>query len=105
MTDSTISLGLIGAGIMGERMLRAALDQPATALRVSGIWDPSTDAMERIAAALPAVPRQPDAAALIRPREIVESVMGGSLVGRPGCGGRDRGDDAIPPSRWLAGQS
>ena len=71
MTDTPISLGLIGAGIMGERMLRAALDQPASALRVAGIWDPSTEAMERIAVALPAVPRRPDAAALIAASDCV----------------------------------
>ncbi|KRE03983.1 oxidoreductase [Bosea sp. Root670] len=71
MTANPISLGLIGAGIMGERMLRAALDQPASALRVSGIWDPSAEAMERIGAALPAVPQQPDAAALIAASDCV----------------------------------
>ena len=71
MTANSISLGLIGAGIMGERMLRAALDQPASALRVSGIWDPSAEAMERIGAALPAVAQQPDAAALIAASDCV----------------------------------
>lgn len=71
MSATPISLGLIGAGIMGERMLRAALDQPATALRVAGIWDPSTDAMARIGAALPSVAHQPDAAALIAASDCV----------------------------------
>ncbi|CAH1678958.1 Gfo/Idh/MocA family oxidoreductase [Hyphomicrobiales bacterium] len=71
MPQTPISFGLIGAGIMGERMLRAALDQPETALRVSGIWDPSAAAMERIGAVLPAVPRQPDAAALIATSDCV----------------------------------
>lgn len=71
MPQTSISFGLIGAGIMGERMLRAALDQPAAALQVSGIWDPSSAAMERIATALPAVPHQPDAAALIAASDCV----------------------------------
>ncbi|MFJ5370397.1 Gfo/Idh/MocA family protein [Bosea sp. CER48] len=71
MSQTPISFGLIGAGIMGERMLRAALDQTATALGVSGIWDPSAEAMERIGGALPAVPRQPDAAALIAASDCV----------------------------------
>lgn len=71
MSQTPISFGLIGAGIMGERMLRAALDQPATALSVSGIWDPSAEAMERIGTALPAVPRQPDTAALITASDCV----------------------------------
>ena len=71
MSATPISLGLIGAGIMGERMLRAALDQPATALWVSGIWDPSTDAMARIGAELPSVAHQSDAAALIAASDCV----------------------------------
>ncbi|MGX5733555.1 Gfo/Idh/MocA family protein [Bosea thiooxidans] len=71
MTDTSISFGLIGAGIMGERMLRAALAQPVEALRVAGIWDPSEEAMERIAAALPDVPRQADAASLIAASDCV----------------------------------
>lgn len=65
MTANPISFGLIGAGIMGERMLRAALAQPAEALVVSGIWDPSAAAMERIADTLPDVPHKSDAASLI----------------------------------------
>ena len=71
MSAPPIFLGLIGAGIMGERMLRAALDQPATALRVAGIWDPSTEAMARIVAALPVVQQQPDTAALIAASDCV----------------------------------
>lgn len=65
MTDTSISFGLIGAGIMGERMLRAALAHPAEALRVAGIWDPSDEAMGRIATALPEVRRLADAASLV----------------------------------------
>jgi len=65
MTATPLSFGLIGAGIMGERMLRAALAQPAAAHTVAGIWDPSATAMEPIGAALPAVPRKADAAAVI----------------------------------------
>lgn len=66
-----VTIGIIGAGIMGERLLRAILDQPAETMRVAGIWDPSTEAMLRIAAALPAVPRQPDALALIAASDCV----------------------------------
>lgn len=71
MPQTSITFGLIGAGIMGERMLRAALDQPAAALSVSGIWDPSAEAMARIGAALPEVPQLPDAAALIAASDCV----------------------------------
>ena len=35
-----LKLGIIGAGIMGQRMLRAALDQAADVVEVVGIWDP-----------------------------------------------------------------
>jgi predicted dehydrogenase len=52
-----IRLGILGAGIMGERLLRAALDQERPSVRVTGIWDPSEAAMARIGAALPIVPR------------------------------------------------
>jgi predicted dehydrogenase len=66
-----LSIGIIGAGIMGERLLRAILDQPPDRLRVAGIWDPSNEAMQRIETALPAVPRQRDAAALIASSDCV----------------------------------
>ena len=52
-----IRLGILGAGIMGERLLRAALDHAADSVQVTGIWDPSEAAMARIGATLPAVPR------------------------------------------------
>ena len=68
---SPLSIGIIGAGIMGERLLRAILDQSPEALRVAGIWDPSAQALARIAATLPAVPHQPDAAALIAASDCV----------------------------------
>ena len=51
-----ISLGIIGAGIMGERMLRAALDQAPDVVRVAAIWDPNPAALARIGAAAPHAP-------------------------------------------------
>ena len=48
-----ITLGVIGAGIMGERMLRAALEQASELVRVTGIWDPSAAALARIGALAP----------------------------------------------------
>lgn len=65
MADNRIALGIIGAGIMGERLLGAALSQGADTIRVAGIWDPSPDAMARIAAAFPDVPRPGDAASVV----------------------------------------
>ncbi len=50
-----LKLGIIGAGIMGERLARAALEQAADSVTLVGIWDPSSDSMARIGAALPAV--------------------------------------------------
>jgi predicted dehydrogenase len=65
MADNRIALGIIGAGIMGERLLGAALSQASDTIHVAGIWDPSPDAMARIAAAFPDVPRLSDAAAVV----------------------------------------
>ncbi len=48
-----IQLGIIGAGIMGERMLRAALDQAPDVAKVCGIWDPSPAALARIGTLAP----------------------------------------------------
>ena len=48
-----ITLGVIGAGIMGERMLRAALEQASELVRVTGIWDPSAEALARIGGLAP----------------------------------------------------
>jgi predicted dehydrogenase len=60
-----LSIGIIGAGIMGERLARAILDQPAGLVAVSGVWDPSAAALERVTTALPAIRALPDAASLI----------------------------------------
>jgi predicted dehydrogenase len=66
-----VSIGLIGAGIMGERMLRAILAQSPELVRAAGIWDPSSEAMARIAGELPQVPRLADAAAVIAASDCV----------------------------------
>ncbi|MCZ0734289.1 Gfo/Idh/MocA family protein [Phreatobacter sp. AB_2022a] len=67
----SVSIGIIGAGIMGERLLRAILDQPAELVTAAGIWDPSAAAMARMEAALPAVPRLADAAAVVAAADCV----------------------------------
>lgn len=59
-----VRLGIIGAGIMGERLLRAAIDA-GESVTLTGIWDPSEAATARIAAALPTVPRLSSADAVI----------------------------------------
>jgi predicted dehydrogenase len=48
-----VTIGIIGAGIMGERMLRAAQGHASDFVRVIGIWDPSAEALARIGALAP----------------------------------------------------
>lgn len=71
MSDSRFSIGIIGAGIMGERLLGAILQQTPDLLRVAGIWDPAPAALDRIAKAFPDVPHLADAAAVIAASDCV----------------------------------
>ncbi|KPF63339.1 oxidoreductase [Bosea sp. AAP35] len=71
MHDGTLSIGIIGAGIMGERLLSAILDQSPPLVNVSGIFDPAPSAMQRMAASFPQVPRLPDAASVIAASDCV----------------------------------
>ena len=71
MTNGSVAIGIIGAGIMGERLLGAILQQDRAMIHVSGIWDPSPDAMRRMEQTFPAVPRLPDAAAVIAASDCV----------------------------------
>ncbi len=66
-----IDLGIIGAGIMGERLARAALEQAGESVRLTGIWDPNPAAVARITAALPALPSSASAAELIAAADCV----------------------------------
>ena len=59
-----VKLGFVGYGIMGERLLRAALDHDPAVLVVTGVWDPSASAMGRLARDLPQVPRLTSAEAV-----------------------------------------
>lgn len=65
MNKNSVAIGVIGAGIMGERMLHAILAQDRDLLHACGIWDLSAAAMRRMADAFPDVPRLEDAAAVI----------------------------------------
>lgn len=67
----TIGLGIIGAGIMGERMLRAALEHAREAVHIPRIWDSSPDALARIDAALPGTTQAASAEAVIAASECV----------------------------------
>jgi predicted dehydrogenase len=55
-TSAPVRFGTIGFGIMGERLLRAALAHDPRALVVAGAWDPSAAAMARLGRELPQVP-------------------------------------------------
>ncbi len=66
-----INLGIIGAGIMGERLARAALEHARDSVRVSGIWDPNAAALARIATDLPEIAQAGSAEALIAAADCV----------------------------------
>lgn len=67
----SVGFGIIGAGIMGERMLRAARDHAGESVAVVGLWDPSEAARARLDAALPGLHWFADPAALIAASECV----------------------------------
>jgi predicted dehydrogenase len=69
--DNKISIGIIGAGIMGERLLTAIVQHAPQTLHVSGIWDPAPAAMERISQRFPQVRACADAAAVIAASDCV----------------------------------
>jgi len=48
-----LKLAVIGAGIMGERMLRAAREHAADLVEVTGVWDSAPEALRRVEQAVP----------------------------------------------------
>ena len=52
-----VRLGIVGYGIMGERLLRAAIAHDPEVIAIAGVWDPSSRAMDRLADAFPQAPR------------------------------------------------
>jgi predicted dehydrogenase len=71
MKNHCVAIGVIGAGIMGERLLNAIVQQDPGLLRACGIWDPATEAMQRMAKAFPQVPQMSDAAAIVAASDCV----------------------------------
>src|SRR5690242_3687126 len=65
MRNGSVAIGIIGAGIMGQRLLTAILRQNPDLLQACGIWDPLPAAMQHVAKTFPRVPRLADAAAVI----------------------------------------
>lgn len=67
MADSGVRLGIIGCGIMGERIIRATLSLDPGLIRLSALWDPDPAARQRLSANLPDLPfvdHAPDVAGL-----------------------------------------
>ncbi len=65
MKNGSVAIGIIGAGIMGERLLNAILQQNPDLVHACGIWDPAPAAMQRMARVFPQVPRLADPASVI----------------------------------------
>lgn len=64
-------LGILGAGIMGERLLRAAREHAADVVQVTGIWDPAEAARARMSAAFPDLAVAASAAQVIETSDCV----------------------------------
>jgi predicted dehydrogenase len=64
-----IGLGIIGAGIMGERLLRAAQGQDS--VRIAGVWDPAAEPIAHLASELPGTPMLASAADVIAAADCV----------------------------------
>ncbi|MGG5808058.1 Gfo/Idh/MocA family protein [Falsiroseomonas sp. CW058] len=61
----SVTLGLVGFGIMGERLLRAALAHDPAVIRPVAVWDPSPAAAARLAEVAPGLPMLGSAAEVI----------------------------------------
>ena len=58
-----VRLGVIGFGIMGERLVNNAAGLDPASVTIAGVWDPSAAAMARLAETLPAIPQMASAEA------------------------------------------
>ena len=61
----SVALGIVGFGIMGERLLRAALNHDASVIRPVAVWDPSPAAAVRLKEIAPGLPMLGSAAEVI----------------------------------------
>ena len=64
-------LSIIGFGVMGERLTRAALDFDPAIVELAGVWDPSATQMERLGAELPNAPKLASAEAAVAEADCV----------------------------------
>jgi predicted dehydrogenase len=67
----SVKLGVIGYGIMGERLLRAAMNHDPKVLRAASVWDPSSAAGQRLRQDFPQVDQATDAAGVINASDCV----------------------------------
>jgi predicted dehydrogenase len=67
----SVNLGIIGYGIMGERLLRAAVNHDPDTLRVMAVWDPSDEAMQRLSREFPQIGHMEEAETLIAASDCV----------------------------------
>jgi len=68
---ASVALAIIGYGIMGERLLRAAIEDDARSVRIAGVFDPAPEALNRLAEAFPAITRLTSVDAAIEAAECV----------------------------------
>jgi predicted dehydrogenase len=68
---TAVGLGIIGYGIMGERLLRAAVAHDPEVLRLTGVYDPDETALARLAGEFPDIPRYRSSEALIKVADCV----------------------------------
>jgi predicted dehydrogenase len=61
----SVALGIVGFGIMGERLLRAALAHDQEVIRPVAVWDPSPAAASRLAEVAPGLPMLGSAAEVV----------------------------------------
>ncbi|MDB5414787.1 MAG: gfo/Idh/MocA family oxidoreductase [Rubritepida sp.] len=69
MNHDRLKLGIIGLGIMGERLMRAALAHPGT--QIVAVWDPAPEAAQRLADITPDIGLNASAADVIAASEAV----------------------------------
>lgn len=112
MKTGSVAIGVIGAGIMGERMLNAIHEQDPDLLHAGGIWDPSMAAMRRMASTFPQLPRMPDAATVIAasdcvyiaspPASHLDHARAALAVGRPFFGEKPLAVDIADARAFVA---
>ncbi|PJK28377.1 Gfo/Idh/MocA family protein [Minwuia thermotolerans] len=71
MANGPVRLGIIGCGIMGERIVRATLAHDPALIRLTALWDPDPAARARLGAGLPDLPFVDDADDVIDRAETV----------------------------------